>query len=198
MDQVVIGVVGPMASGKGVFVQRISDLGYIPYSLSNIIRDTADLLQLPHDREILQDVGDLLRRHAGNAVLAERTIGRILASTDKYNVVESIRHPDEVYALRKVFGAKIIAVDASFEKRFELINIRNRKGDPHSWEDFLIAANRDLGIGQEESGQRVRDCLRLADYTIGNEGTLDQFHSEINKVLGVIGIEGQPKQAEKR
>ncbi len=198
MDRIVIGVVGPMASGKGVLVKRFAELGYKPHSLSDQLREAVTRLGLPHDRNILQDLGDFLRRYAGNAALAERAAAAILTAGEKLHVIESIRHPDEVRALRQIFAARIIAVDATLEQRFRFMNLRGREGDPKTWEEFKVSADRDLGIGQEFHGQQVAECLRMADYTIRNNGSLDEFRHSIDNLFAELGIEGQRSTVERR
>jgi dephospho-CoA kinase len=62
MKSKVIGLVGPMGSGKGTVGQILQKLGYKSYVLSDIIRKEADRRHLPRERGVLQDIGNDLRR----------------------------------------------------------------------------------------------------------------------------------------
>lgn len=199
MNRKVIGVVGPLASGKGVVIRRLGELGYKIYSLSDFLRQTTKLLQLPPDREILQDVGDLLRKHAGNGVLAARTVEAIKETSDFNIGVDSIRNPDEIRILKEILGTKFIGVDATYERCFENMKIRGRDGDPTTWEEFLRLAQRDRGINQETNGQQVGACLELAQpHVILNDSTLEILRQRIDAELINLGVEGIRSQIEKK
>lgn len=189
MVDLVIGVVGPLASGKGEVVKLLEEKDFTSYSLSQTLRSLASLVSLPQTREALQDLGDLLRKHVGNGVLAERTADLIEKSNRSFAVVESIRHPDEIECLRKRFKTHVLAVDATLEKRFQLMQKRARLGDPETWEDFLKAANRDLE-GGVSFGQQVKKCLEMADKTIVNDGDLATLQRKINDWMRSVDIEG--------
>ena len=198
MSRKVIGVVGPMASGKGVVIDQLKEYGFQIYSLSDILRQTASLIQLPPNREILQDIGDLLRKHAGNGVLAERTVALINQTSDSDIGIDSIRNPVEMQILSEILSARFIGVDATLERCFENMRIRNRVGDPKTWEEFLPLAKRDRGIGQEASGQQVESCLQLAQpHVIQNDGSLENLKQRIDAELQSLGVEGTKKQIER-
>lgn len=198
MNHKVIGVVGPLASGKGVVIDLLKEYGFKIYSLSDILRQTANLIQLPPNREILQDIGDLLRKHAGNGILAERTVALVNQTTDSNIGIDSIRNPAEMQILFKILSAKFVGVDATLERCFENMVIRNRAGDPKTWEEFLPLAKRDRGIGQETSGQQVESCLQLAQpHVVQNDKSLEILKQRINTELYSLGVEGARKYTER-
>lgn len=198
MSTSIIGVVGPMASGKGEVVRLLSSVGYEAYSLSGILRKACDSLQLNPTRKALQDIGDLLRTHEGPGALAQRVIRQIGEKSGRRIVIDSIRNPGEIAVLRSAYGIMLIGVDATEEKRFELMQIRGREGDPTTWEEFIELNRRDRGVGQGETGQQVDACLALADTTIQNNETLEEFHTMIHETFVSYGIEGNRKAIEKK
>src|SRR5260221_4225021 len=159
----IIGVVGPIASGKGIVINILKHKGYRVLSLSDVVREKAKELELEITRENLQNVGDSLRQQKGNAILAELVASRIEKNPQEKFVIDAIRNPAEVEFLKKHFNAYIIGITALPEKRFQLMQKRGKDYDPKTWEAFVTAETRDRGVGQENFGQHVEKCLVLAD-----------------------------------
>jgi hypothetical protein len=58
---------------------------------------------------------------------------------------------------------------------------RKGGGDPKTFEEFLEIDETDLRNNKPEYGQRVRYCLKLADYFIINYGSLDELNKKLEK-----------------
>ncbi len=174
---VVLGLTGPNSAGKGEVSAYLQTLGFDVHSLSDVVRDEAAARGLTPEREHLIRIGTLLRERGGPGVLAERLVPR-LGSRD---VVDSIRNPAEVAALRRVPGFVLIGVDAPAELRFMRSRLRARPGDPAEFAEFV---SREL---QENSanptGQQLRATFALADRLVENLGDLESLHREIDVVL---------------
>ena len=172
----VIGLVGPIASGKSVVAQFLRDQGFAYQSLSDRVRDEANLRGLPLTRANLQNIGNELREEFGAAVLAERS-AILLGSHTDYVVIDSIRNPAEIVYLKEVLGAVIIGIDAPEELRLAwyLERAKHRGEDNPTTEDFLRANARDLGIGEGATGQQVTASLNLADAVIQNLGSKEEL-----------------------
>jgi len=175
----VIGVVGPIASGKGVLIKILQEKGYIVLSLSDVVRERTKEWGLEMTRENLQNVGDKLRKNFGSAFLAESIAPYLHRKPNEKFVVDGIRNPAEVKFLKKEFNAYIIGITASATKRFELMQKRGKDYDPKTWEEFSKAEERDRGIGQALFGQQVEACLKLADVILDNNGTLEDFENNV-------------------
>lgn len=187
MDRKVIAVVGPIASGKGALIGLLKEKGYSVLSLSDAVREKATIWGLTHTRENLQNVGDKLRKQFGSSILAELATQEIKKNPDKKYVVDAVRNPAELDYLRKEFNAFVIGITASPEKRFELMKLRHRGGDPVSWEEFKKVEERDRGVGQDIAGQQVEACIRKADVVIDNNGNLEDFNNNISYFLKQLG-----------
>jgi len=87
--------------------------------------------------------------------------------------------------LKKQFGDdfKLIAIDAPQQIRFERLQQRKRESDPKSWEEFVVADERDQGINQPEYGQQVRKCIEMADVVLQNDGSLEEFQKKVEDVI---------------
>ena len=167
---IVIGLTGPNASGKGEVASRLHSLGFALHSLSDIVREEAAARGFPPEREHLIRIGNLLREEGGAGVLAERILSRLGAR----DVVDSIRNPSEVEVLRRVPHFLLIGVRASVETRFRRSLDRRRPGDPETLEAFRARERQEQGASP--TAQQLDATFLLADVVLDNEGDLAALH----------------------
>jgi len=198
-DKLVIGLVGPIASGKSIIAHLLQDQGFTYQSLSDRVRDEAKSRGLPLTRANLQNIGNELREKFGATILAERSAILLGPHTD-YAVIDSIRNPAEIAYLRNNLGALIIGIDAPVELRLAwyLDRARQRGEDNPTPEDFFRANERDLGVGEGASGQQVTACLGLADKVLQNRGSKEELIESFLEVLDQVrrSSEGSPHPPE--
>jgi dephospho-CoA kinase len=96
---IIIGLTGRNAGGKTTAGDALKAKGFYYLSLSDVIRQEAKKRGLSEVRENLIALGNELRERHGPGALAELTVAGM--QSDKNYVVDSIRHPAEVAALRK-------------------------------------------------------------------------------------------------
>lgn len=184
-DMKLIGLVGPLACGKGVVADYlIKQYGFVSFSLSFIVHDEVKKRGIAtYTRSILQDVGDDLRTKEGDGVLAKRALEYLKTKgTDKI-IIEGIRNPGEVEYLRTIPGFYLISVDALREVRYRRVIERGKPWDPKDWETFEKVDGRDSGDGDNHAGQQVRKCMQLADAHIENNNDLKQVYAEVEKII---------------
>ncbi|MCK9595866.1 dephospho-CoA kinase [Candidatus Pacearchaeota archaeon] len=181
-----IGLTGSVAAGKGAVADFLKEKGFEYISLSNELRGIAKERNIEITRKNLQDLGNQLREEQGAGVLALLVHHRII--NDKYNkaIIDGIRNPYEVEELRKLDNFYLISIDAPREKRFERMLLRNRESDPKTFEEFLAVDARDKGIGEKETGQGVAKCMAMANYSIINNGTLEELNEQIIKLYNGV------------
>ncbi len=169
MTKRIFGLVGPIASGKGVLGKHLESMGYLYFSLSDQIRHYLVAKGIPIDRTTLQDAGNFLRKTRGLSVLADMTIPQ----ADGFRrdlVFDSIRNLGEIKRLRSTFPEiVIIGVDAPEEvRRARFLKRAIERGEAGiTAEDFWRANTRDRGEGLE-NGQQVDLCLLSSDVIIDN------------------------------
>ncbi|GIK84372.1 MAG: hypothetical protein BroJett025_09940 [Patescibacteria group bacterium] len=181
--QIVIGLVGPIASGKGTISEYLQSLGFTYFSLSNVVREETMARGLEMTRKNLQDVGNDLRETYGGAVLVNRLEERI--RKEDFVVIDGIRNPEEIFAIKNNFGGKIVTISAYKNRRVEryLERAKVRGEDDATVSSFKRIDERDLGKGEAESGQQVQACIDLADFTLKNNGTIEEFHQNCKEML---------------
>jgi dephospho-CoA kinase len=176
--KIVLGLTGPNAAGKGEVADYLKTRGFTLYSLSNIVREEAEARSLPPEREHLIAIGNDLRREGGPSVLADRLIPR-LADRD---VVDSIRNPAEVQALRQALPHfTLIGVAAATEVRFRRSLARARPGDPGTLE--LFEARERQENSDDPNAQQLAATFEMADRIIWNDSDLDSLHLAVDRLL---------------
>jgi dCMP deaminase len=124
--------------------------------------------------------GRALRKSFGPSVLAERAVARLPA--EQHCVLDSIRHPAEVAALRSAGPFVLLWVDAPDTSRFDRVRRRGRSGDAETLDAFLELEGRELA-SQEVEGQKLLEVRALADEVITNSGDLAALHAQLQAFL---------------
>ena len=180
--KMIIGVTGPICSGKSVLAEMLVKKGFIRMTLSEEVRAEARLLGLPIERKVLQDLGNERRMQFGNGYWATRLIKK-MNPTDNY-IVEGIRNPGEIDELEKMSGFMLIGVTAPIERRIDWIKERNKDSDPKTEEAIKAIDARDRGEGEASTGQRSEDCFAQADIYIFNNSTLEELNKRAIEIVG--------------
>lgn len=177
----IIGLTGRNASGKGTVADYLKERGFAFYSLSDVIRDELAARGEPASRENLIRVGNELRGRGGAGALAHRILPKL--SEDRHFVIDSIRNPVEVEALRHARkDFVLLCVEATPEVRWERLHARGRVGDPQTFEEFVEMEGRELKTDDERTQQLIA-TEALADHVVHNDGTPDELTDGLHGLL---------------
>lgn len=182
----IIGVVGPIASGKSVMIELLIENGFTNLRVSDVLKEEATKLGIPLERKPLQDLGNKLRAENGEGYLAEQLVRKM--DDGRNYVVDSIRNPGEIEVLKRIPGFVLIGFDAPIEKRIQWIVLRNKFGDPRTEQEIREMEARDRGEGEGNNGQQVWKCYEMADLRIVNDGNLEELFIKINEVMKEAGF----------
>ena len=161
----IIGLTGPICSGKGTGALIIRDRGYKFLSFGDEVRLEAEARGIALSRERLQALGFKLTEEFGESYWAIRLLSRIETKSDY--VVDGFRYPGQVEIFRANTKSNfiLVGINAPFEilrERYE--NKRKRTEDTLPFEE---AHARDWdGV---EGGQKGRLCYEMANFKISNE-----------------------------
>ncbi len=172
----IIGITGTNGSGKTVAAEQLRRKGFAVHSLSDAIRDELAIRGLPPNRENLIAEGNRLRADFGPAALAQR-ISRKFRLDQNY-VVDSIRTPQEVHALRECGNFRLLHLDAPVELRYQRVRDRGGARVPASFEQFVEQEQRELA-SPDRTRQQLQATRELADETICNDGTREDFTAAV-------------------
>jgi dCMP deaminase len=180
---VIIGLTSFLGAGKTTVGDYLVKKGFVFYSLSDVIREEIKSRGLEITRERLVEFGNGLRRKYGNSVLADRIIAKIKQEPGKNYVIDSIRNPAEIEALRKQENFKLIFIDAPLELRFKRIKKRKREKDPITFEDFKKAEEKEME-SKDSANQQLLECKGTSNIVIVNDSSLKALHKKINNLIG--------------
>jgi dephospho-CoA kinase len=178
--QMILGLTGPLAAGKGETATYLVNKGFISYSLSDVIRDELIKLGRETSRTNMIAKGNEMREKFGPSVLADKTIAALKKLKHKDVVIDSVRNPREVEALKKA-GAVMVGIDADPRIRFDRLIKRGRAGDVKTFQELVEVEKKENSA--KESHQQLRACYQLADHTLENSKDIEHLHDQIDDLL---------------
>lgn len=177
----ILGVAGLNGAGKSAVVRFLAERSFVPVSLSDVLRDDLRASGVPETRADMIRIGRELRQREGADALARRVVGRL--KREQNYVIDSIRHPAEVRALRELGRHfRLVWVEADEDVRFGRMRSRDRTGDPRSMEELRQLEAMELG-SEDPAGQQLLAVRALADEIVANHGTLDDLYSTVRDVV---------------
>jgi len=178
----IIGLTGQMASGKGEVVKYLKTKGFEHYVYSDILKEIAKQRNIETTRANLQKLGNDIKKETNNfGILSQIMLKKI--KTDKA-VVDGVRNIDEIKELKKGKDTHIIGVITTPRARYKRIKKRNRPGDPKTFKEFKKLDNKE-NRGKTK-GQEINKCLKIVDFTINNNSTLEKLKKDTDKILQTI------------
>ena len=100
-------------------------------------------------------------------------------------VIDSIRTPGEVEALRQREDFILIEVRSGMEARWQRAQSRARTGDISDKETFF--ANEEIeAVAKDESGQALNATAALADLILVNDGSLEELHADLEELWVIL------------
>jgi len=179
-DEKIIAVVGMAGSGKTEIVKKLQN----EYQISKVyfgevtfdeIKKRGMEVNYENERIVRED----LRDKYGMGAYAEFSIYKIKEFLKNKGVVliESLYSWDEYKIIKKEFKDifSVVAVYASPETRFKRLKKRIKERPIKDWQEFK---NRDW---TEIEGTQKGGPIAMADDTIINEGSLEEFQTKIEK-----------------
>ncbi len=133
--------------------------------------------------------GDELRRKAGNnAILAAGAACKIKTARQGdpkkiAYIVNSLKHPDEVEFLRKVYGDGFYLFGIHADEKRRHAYLVDDKSLTQAQADELIRIDEDEKI---EHGQRTRDTFHLSDFFISLGKNDDQVKNTVQRFLELL------------
>ncbi|MGD8534515.1 MAG: AAA family ATPase [Candidatus Aminicenantes bacterium] len=171
-----IGLTGTNGSGKGEVAAYLKKKGYDYFSLSDVIRDALRKDGKEDSRNNLIEKGNELRKKYGPDILAKMVMERVEGKA----VIDSIRNPSEVEYLRKEKEFILLAIDAPVELRYERVKQRGRQESVSTLEEFTKKEKEEMTDREKE--QQLHSCMKMADFVIMNDGTLEDLHLKLEEI----------------
>jgi dCMP deaminase len=181
----IIGLTGKNGSGKGEVARFLVEAGYHYYSLSDEVRDELERRKEEITRDSLTKTANELRNSFGAGVLADRILLKLDPAT--HAVVDSIRNPFEVEALRRMNGFHLVSVEADPKIRFDRIKVRKREQDPRDYNEFLEVEAREAR-SDDPASQQLDRTASMADAVVVNDNTIDELRDQVRQVVNALAM----------
>lgn len=175
----IFGLVGELASGKGAVNNYLKEnYGATTYRFSTPMRDILNRLHVPLTRENLQDVSTILRERFGQDLFVNAIAEDVKNDPTPIKLIEGIRLLIDTEILRQLPNFKLIYIKADIKTRYKRLIERGENTDDHkkTFEEFVADH-------QKETEIQIPQVSQQADYIIENEGSLEELHRQIDKII---------------
>ena len=182
MTKIILGLVGPLASGKGTMKKYIVE----KYSgeecrFSTILRDILNRVNVSISRENLQNLSTILRQNFGEDVLAKAITKDAQNFTADIVVVDGVRRMTDIAYLTEALNFYLVAVDAETKTRYERLKMRNENAgdDQKTYEQFLSDQ-------EAEAEKEIPLVMNRANFHIVNNGNLLALYAQIDEIISQV------------
>ncbi|MFA6072172.1 MAG: hypothetical protein WC810_26705 [Janthinobacterium sp.] len=178
----IIGLVGKMGCGKGAVTSQI--ISAYPERIIKTVRfsdplaEVCEIMAIPKTRYNLQHLAVVLKQGFGDGTLTKAVEERIKKIQADLIILEGIRWDSDYEMLRRLPDNKLIYVQADPEVRYVRIKQRKEKvGEAETtFEQFQKEDQAENEIYIEQIGAK-------ADFTIDNNGTLDEMRGQVKNFI---------------
>jgi len=183
-NKIVLGIIGEIATGKTTATDYlIEKYGAKSVRFSDSLGSGLDRFYIEKNRHNYQTLSRIMRENFGQDIIS-KTVARDIEGFDTEIVItEGIRRPSDVNFLTSTYPNNFftINIESKEEDRFSRLATRGEKPDDatKTWEEF----QKD---GTAEAEVAIKDIAKDAQFTINNNGTLEELHSQIEEILKKI------------
>ena len=180
-----IGITGTDGAGKGVAVDYLlKHKGFTHYHGRALFIQEIERRGLENSRISTRLVANEIRKKYGNDAIVKLFLEQAKEKGDTKIVIDSIRATAEAGTLKKN-GGVLLSIDADQRLRYERIVARGSGTDNVSFEEFVEQEELEMD-DPDPHGMQKRAVIEMADYTIMNDGALEELHAKIDDILQKI------------
>jgi dephospho-CoA kinase len=184
----VVGVIGLNGSGKDEVVKYLNQRYGVPLiSVGDIVREIAAKESIEPTRGNLDEITSRYFKQHGEGYFLKQVVQKIRENKWKTAGISGVRSPQDVSILKDAFKTDFILIYVHISDsrvRYERMRRRGSKRDELSYEDFLKQDKISDAIFH------IQEAIRMADFSLANDGTLDDLHREIIKLVIEKGLLG--------
>jgi dCMP deaminase len=178
----IVGITGTTGAGKGTVVDYlVKEKNFNHFSARDLLWEEVDNRGLPRTRDSLIAVANDLRAKYAPSYIAEQLYKKAQEKGGNA-VIESLRTPGEILALRKLPDFIMFAVDADRVTRYTRICDRQSATDMVSFETFCEQEDFEMQ-NSDPNKQNISKCISMSDYVLRNDSTIQELHETVEKIL---------------
>lgn len=178
MAKKIIGTIGKNGAGKDTVLKIIAERYRVPIiSIGDMVRGIAKERGIEPTRGNLNDISKGIFAKHGTDWFIRRVIEKADALDAPLIVVTGIRTYVDVKELQDHYGPDFMLIHVKVsddDTRLERARVRGTERDPKTMEDLHRHDAR------EEKSFGVSKATALANYTIPNNGDLEDLHAEVD------------------
>jgi len=165
--RMVIGLSGPIATGKTTAASFLTDAGFTNGRYSLVLKQMLAERGIEESRTTLQELGDEVNRNPGQRWLCKQLL-KILPEKGNL-VIDGLRHPEDHAFMVEAFGPAFVHVHINSS---EDIRAQRYISNGFTVDEFTKACNHHVEM-------EIEKLQHLAHVTISNDGDLDVLKSSI-------------------
>jgi dephospho-CoA kinase len=186
--RLLLGITGTLGAGKGSVVDYLQNKhDAMHFSVRSYLTEVIIERGMPVNRDSMRVVANGLRADNSPSFIVEQLYAQAkerTATNGKCAIIESVRTPGEVDALKKVGGKNffLVAVDADPALRYSRVTGRGSATDSVSFDKFISDEQAEMN-NTDPNMQNLSVCMDRADFTIHNDDSFEKLELEIEKML---------------
>jgi len=182
---IIIGITGTLGAGKGTIADfLVRKNGFKHFSVGGYLTKRLIRKGVKVDRDAMAKLGNELRTKFGSSYLALE-LYKEANKTGQKAIIESLRTPAEIEALKKAGTFYLFAVYADQKIRYKRIVARASKKDKVSFREFKSGEEKEIK-NTNPNMQNLEKCILMADYKFDNNGTIKDLYEKVEKVIAKI------------
>ncbi len=184
----IIGVIGLNGSGKDEVVIYLNKRYGIPLiSIGDIVREIAAKEGVEPNRDNLDAITRKCFALYGEGYFLKQVVEKIRRNANLWKAVgiSGVRSPQDIKIVKDAFEKDFTLIHVYIsdpQVRFDRIKKRGSKRDSSTFQEFLQQDQ------ETEQLFHISDAIKMADFSIPNDGSLDNLHCEIEKLIKIIGL----------
>ncbi|MFC1682185.1 deaminase [Nanoarchaeota archaeon] len=182
----IIGITGTLGAGKGTVVDYLKNKGFTHYSVREFLTEEVKKRGLPVNRDSMVLVGNQLREMFSPSYIIDQLFSKA-KETRQDCIIESLRNPGEVEALKKKEDSFLIAVDALSQIRYSRIFKRQSETDNLTYQEFLENEKREME-STDPNKQNLKKCIEMADFVLTNDSSFENLYEQLEKIYRQINF----------
>lgn len=183
-SKIIIGIIGENASGKTTATDYLKEkYGAVSFRFSDMLADILKRLYLEPARNNFQILSTILRQNFSEDIMSRVIAEDVKNSPANLIITEGVRRPTDIVYLKNNHGFKLIALKTDEKIRYERLKQRQEKQDDatKTWKEFQAE-------GQQESEQKIKEVDASADFSVDNNGSIDDLKKQLDEIAKSLGL----------